>query len=79
MLPAPDGYRDRMTELEGSPMYEEAKAAKPMASSVRPEVDGVPAEEDLSSADVEERLDDEPEEAVNRSDVSDDPDDQHPR
>lgn len=68
-----------MTELEGSPIYEEAKAAKPMPSSIRPEVEGVPGEEDMNTADVDERLDEEPEEAVNRSEVSDDPEDQHPR
>lgn len=68
-----------MTELEGSPIYEEAKAAKPMPSSIRPEVEGVPGEEDMNAADVDERLDEEPEEAVNRSEVSDDPEDQHPR
>lgn len=79
MHPAPGGYRSSMTELEGSPIYEEAKAAKPMPSSIRPEVEGVPGEEEMNTADVDERLDEEPEEAVNRSDVPDDPDDQHPR
>lgn len=68
-----------MSQLEGSPIYEEGKAAAQPDSPAHPEAEGVPAEENMNRADVEERLDEEPEEAVNRSEVSDDPEDQHPR
>lgn len=63
------GYRPGMSELEGSPFYEEAKSKRPPPTPARPETEGVPAEEDLDDADVEERLEEKPEEATNRRDV----------
>lgn len=79
MVARPAGYRSTMSELEGSPIYEEGKAAAQPSSPARPQAEGVPTEESMNLADIEERLDEEPEEAVNRRDVPDDPEERHPQ
>lgn len=59
----PGGYRSPMTEQEHTrqPVQEE----RPL------DLEGVPDEEDVSTADTAERVDDEPDEQLNRPDQPD--------
>jgi hypothetical protein len=69
MAEAPRGYGDTMTGIEDELRRRDDKREH----ARRPEADGVPAEEQMSQADVEERLDEDPERVTNRRDVPDTP------
>lgn len=63
------GYRTRMTNMERDQLAPEL-VKESETQRAQPDVEGdLPEEESIDEADFEERLDEEPDDAVNRRDV----------
>lgn len=64
------GYRVQMSDVDKPGEHTRIEDKKRFTGN--PEPEGVPEEEGMQEADVEEQLDEDPEEAPNRRDVPDD-------